>query len=102
MLRIIPSYVPMTYISHYLEQSLRTFQNVQRNSKIFEKCSSVEKVQISSDLIELQNRKIILKESTKCFECGKVIGTSVFAVFPDLKITHLYCMEKRKKRENLK
>eukprot|EP01080_Neovahlkampfia_damariscottae_P000455 gene455-6866_t len=102
VLKIIPSYVPMSYISHYLVQSLRTFQNVERNSKIFEELSLVEKWQIADDLSELQSRKVILKDSTKCSECDKVIGTSVFAVFPDLKITHLYCMDKRKKKENMK
>jgi hypothetical protein len=102
VLKIIRGFVPISYLSHYLVQSMKTVQNTQRNSKIFRKMSKVEKWQVAGDLGELQNRKIVLKESTKCTECGKVIGNSVFSVFPDLQVTHLYCMEKRKKRENMK
>jgi hypothetical protein len=53
----------------------------------------VENIQTSVQLIEKEDRNFEIDGKSLCPICNKIIGNSVFAVYPNMVVVHLYCYE---------
>ena len=75
----------------YLNLSLIEYTHLNNSYQIMKNSCDMDLVYQSKTLGEMKNKNIVVDNDTICELCRKKIGTTIFVVYPNMKIYHSKC-----------
>jgi hypothetical protein len=90
-LELLPAGVPLASISDWLEGSLRALAQGARAAQIERNLAKTHSLTVRAELGKAKRTAVRIGAETLCAVCGKRVGTTVFARYPNGLVVHLVC-----------
>lgn len=79
----------------FLTKAIQTTVHTRRDRSIAKNVAKMENLQIANAHAHITQKHVVITNDTNCRVCGKRIGDSVFAVFPNKVVVHFRCFKSR-------
>lgn len=95
MFNLLPGSVELGVIINFLEATLRTMSELQRNLSIVHNLHVCENLNVKEQLIRCKQKMIVVTPERACSICRKRIENSVFVAYPDSSLAHYVCYRRK-------
>lgn len=92
-LELLPGTMPLSALADWLQRSLRTLQQGERIAQIERNLRKTDSLAVRAQLGEARRQAVAIEPETPCAVCGKRIGTTVFARYPNGVVVHFVCSD---------
>lgn len=75
----------------YLIKIIKNSNHMSNKYKIARSLSEISLLYKEKEVIEAKNKSVTIGNETNCEKCGKRIGSTIFVVYPNMKIFHTKC-----------
>ena len=99
MFQLLPEDVDLCVLMPFIEGALRTLAELQRNLLIKHSLYMSEHFHQTEQLIQCNQRNVLVTYESACCICHKRIGNAVFVAYPDGSLAHLACYNHQNKAE---
>ena len=95
VLELIPSDWLLTdqILYDYLVKVIKNSNHMSNKYKLAKSLSEMSLLYKEKELIEVKSKSVQIGNDTNCESCKKKIGTTIFVVYPNMKIYHTKCTQ---------
>lgn len=100
VLQILPDHIPLARLRTFLESALHHSLERRRRNQILKGLLYAQNLQFQEQRMHLESQRVEITEFSICPVCmKKFTNQSAFVRYPDGKIVHFLCQEKKKDEE---
>lgn len=101
VLQILPDNIPLVQLRCFLESALHHSLERRRKNQILKGLLYAENLQFQEQRMHLESKSVIIEEYSICPVCvKKFTNQSAFVRYPDGKIVHYSCQERKKEADD--
>lgn len=92
-LQLLPLTTKVSDIHSFLASVMRNRFAARRQGLVLMNLLKAERLQVNTELLQIQSKRITIDDDRLCNVCRKAIRTSAFYLYPTGIVAHLYCVQ---------